>query len=297
MAVQTHEALSALKQFTDGNVISKDGARIAYRQLGSGPALVVLHGAMESAESHRQLAEALADFYTVYLVDRRGRGQSGAYGKDYTSQEDVEDVSAVLEKTGARTLFGVSSGAIITLLAALQLSRIQKIAIYEPPLSLTRAEATAILERYNREMAAGKLSAALVTGMLGAKMGPPIFNAMPRWALEILTNLGMNAEERQAKPGDVTMRLLAPTLRYDFQLVTEMSERVDIFHGIQAKTLLIGGSQSPAYLIKSLDLLEGIIPRCQRVLIPGVGHGGSENKIRGGQPEKVAEELRKFLTA
>ena len=59
------------------SVISADGTLIGYRQLGQGPGLVLVHGAMESAQSHMQLAEALADTFTVYLPDRRGRGMSG----------------------------------------------------------------------------------------------------------------------------------------------------------------------------------------------------------------------------
>ena len=73
-------------QFTAGSVTSKDGTTIGYRQLGQGPGLVVLHGAMESAQSHTQLAVALASSFTVYLPDRRGRGLSGPFGKDHRLQ-------------------------------------------------------------------------------------------------------------------------------------------------------------------------------------------------------------------
>ena len=42
--------------------------------------MVMLHGSMESSNSHLELARALADIATVYLPDRRGRGLSGPYG-------------------------------------------------------------------------------------------------------------------------------------------------------------------------------------------------------------------------
>ena len=115
-------------------VTSRDGTRIGYRRLGDGPGLVVLHGAMESSRSHVQLAEALADTFTVYLPDRRGRGLSGPYPADYSVRTDVEDMDALLEETGAELVFGVSSGAIIWLYAALELPAIRKAAIFEPPL-------------------------------------------------------------------------------------------------------------------------------------------------------------------
>jgi pimeloyl-ACP methyl ester carboxylesterase len=170
--------------YVTGSVISKDGTTIGYRQLGQGPGLVVLHGAMESAQSHMQLAEALADTYTVYLPDRRGRGVSGAYGREYSVQEDVDDLDALLSKTGAHFVFGVSSGAIISLQAALTLPAIQKAAIFEPPLMFNGSAPTRWLTRFDNELAEGNIAAAMVTGMKGAEMGPPMLNLMPRWLLE-----------------------------------------------------------------------------------------------------------------
>ena len=118
------------EQYTTDSVTTKDGTTIGYRQLGHGPGVMLLHGAASSAHNHMQLAEALADAFTVYVPDRRGRGLSGAYGKDYSIREDVEDMDALLTKTGAHNVFGVSSGSIICLQAALDLPAIHKAAIY-----------------------------------------------------------------------------------------------------------------------------------------------------------------------
>ena len=63
---------------TAASITSPDGTTIGYRRLGTGPGLVILHGAMESSQSHLQLAEALAGDLTVYLPDRRGRGRPAA---------------------------------------------------------------------------------------------------------------------------------------------------------------------------------------------------------------------------
>jgi len=95
---------------------------------------------MESAQSHMQLAAALADAFTVYVPDRRGRGISGPYSKEYSIQCDIADMNALLTKTGAHNVFGVSSGADIWLEAALSLPAIQKAALYEPALFSDAAE-------------------------------------------------------------------------------------------------------------------------------------------------------------
>ncbi|MDQ3947564.1 MAG: alpha/beta hydrolase [Thermoproteota archaeon] len=288
-------ARNVLEDYTTCFVTSKDGTTIGYRQLGRGPALLLLHGHMESAQSHIQLAEALAASFTVYLPDRRGRGLSGPYGKDYSIQKDVEDMDALLTKTGAHYVFGVSSAGIIWLQAALSLSSIHKAAIYEPPLLINGSLPIAWLTRFDKEMAQGKVASALITAMKGTQMGPPIFNVIPHRLLELLTNMTMKNEDKKAKDYDVTMRMLAPTLHYDFQLVVEMAEKLESFKAIQAEVLLLGGSKSPAYFKVALDTLEKVLPHVTRIEFPGLGHGGSGNTNRGGKPERLAQELLKFF--
>lgn len=290
--------VDARQRYTTGSVTAPDGGVIGYRQLGQGPGLIMLHGAMETSQSHMQLAAALADVFTVYLPDRRGRGLSGPYSKEYSSQNEVGDLDALLTKTGSHDVFGVSSGGLICLQAALTLPTIRKIALYEPALIMNGSISTAFLPRYDRELAQGKVAAALVTGMKGAQMGPPIFNAMPRWLLERFTRAAMKGEDKKAQSGDVTMRMLAPTLHYDFQLVDEMAESLESFRAVRVPVLLLGGSKSPAYLKTALDALEKTLPHVRRVEFSGLDHGGSSdnsNTNRGGKPELVAREMRRFF--
>lgn len=276
-------------------VTSKDGSAISYLKNGNGPGLVILHGAMESIQSHIQLARNLAKDFTVYLPDRRGRGLSGPYRPNHCIQNDVDDIEVLLLQTDAHYILGVSSGALISLQAALTLSVICKAAIFEPPLPVNDSIQMDFVSRYDREIAQGNLVAALVTGMLGAQMGPPIFNSIPRWLLRMLTSLGMKTEDKNSKKDDVTMRKLAPTLHYDFRLVMEMSDKQETFRAMPADILLLGGSESPRYLKVALDALQNVLPRVQRVDFPGLGHGATGNKNRGGKPELVAEELRRFF--
>ena len=289
---------TAQEHYTTSSVTSQDGTTIGYYQLGHGPGVVLLHGAMESAQSHMQLAEALADAFTVYLPERRGHNLSGPDSKDYSIQKEVEDMDALLTKTGAHHVFGVSAGGLICLQAALTLSAIHKAALYEPALIVNGSISAAFLPRYDKEMAQGKVAAALVTAMKGAQMGPPIFNAMPSFLLELLTNMAMKSEDKKARSGDVTMRMLAPTLHYDFQLVDETAETLENFRAVRAEVLLLGGSKSQAYLKVALDALEKVLPHVKRIEFPGFNHGGSSdtsNTNRGGKPELVAQELRRFF--
>jgi pimeloyl-ACP methyl ester carboxylesterase len=278
-----------------GSVTSKDGTTIGYRQLGHGPGVVLLHGIMESGQSHTQLAEELAGDFTVYLPDRRGRGLSGPQGKDYRILKEVEDLDALLEEKRASRVFGVSAGAVICLQAALSLTAIEKAAIFEPPLLVNGSVSTAFLNRFDEEMAEGKVASALVTAMKGSQMGPPVFNIMPRALLELLTKMMTASEDKKAKPGDVTMSMLASTLRDDFQLSLETAGALESFNAIRAETLLLGGSKSPTYFKVALDALEHVLPNARRIEFTGLNHGASGNTNRGGKPERVAQELRAFF--
>lgn len=281
---------------TIGSVTSADGTSIGYRRLGQGPGVLLLHGAMESAQSHIQLATALADSFTVYLPDRRGRGLSGPYPGDYGIRTEIEDMRALLAGTGARNVFGVSSGGIVCLHAALALSSIDKAAIFEPPLFLDPATPAALLARFDRELSEGRLAAALVTGMKGAQMGPAIFNAIPRRLLERLTTMAMAQDDKNRTEAYVPMRALAPTLRYDFQLVADASGSQEHFRAMRTRTLLLGGGKSPAYLKRALDALQQVLPDAARVEFPRLNHAASGNADRGGRPERVAQELRTFFS-
>jgi pimeloyl-ACP methyl ester carboxylesterase len=290
---------TAREPYTIGSVTSQDGTTIGYRQIGHGPGLVLLHGSNVSGQDFTQLGEALADTFTVYLPDRRGRGLSGPFGNDYSIQKEVEDLDALLTKTGAHQVFGVSAGGLICLEAARTLPAIHKVALWEPALLLDGTAHTAWLKRYDQEMAQGKVAAALVTCMKGLELGGPVMNAMPNWLLESLTNMAMKSEEKKARPDALTMRKLAPTLHYDGLLLAEMSGQLERFRAVHAEALLLGGSKGLPYLKDTLDALEKVLPHViKRVEFPGLEHGGANNPSqtnRGSKPELVAQELRRFF--
>ncbi len=281
--------------YTTGYVTSKDGTRIGYRQLGHGPAVVIVHGSMSTGQYHTQLAEALADAFTVYLPDRRGFGLSDPFSEDDGIQKDVEDLDALLSETGAHNVFGVSAGGIICLKATLRLPAIHKLAIYEPPLFTNRAAPTAMMMRNDQEMAQGKVAAALTTAMKGAPLMSEIFSAMPRWLLEFMTERMMSYEDKKGSVDYASFRELAPTLHHDGRVIIEMSGQQESLPAIRAEVLLLGGSKSTAFLKAGLDSVAKVLPHARRFEFPGLDHSASWNKDLRGQPDVVAQELRRFF--
>jgi hypothetical protein len=134
--------------------------------------------------------------------------------------------------------------------------------------------------------------------MLGLSLGPRVVDFMPRRLLAFFTTLAMKSEDKKAGPGDVTMRMLAPTLHYEGTLLAEMAGKPDRFAEVRAEVLLLGGSKGLPYLKPALDALERTLPHARRVEFDGLDHGGSADVSKmnpKGRPEVVAEELRRFF--
>jgi len=282
-----------------GSVVSRDGTRIGYLRVGRGPAVVLLHGSSESARSHTQLASALADAFTVYLPDRRGRGLSGPHRPDHSMRTEVEDLQAVLTESGAQKVFGVSTGGLIVLETARIQPAIRKIAAYEPGLLMDATRYTGWVSRFDREMAQGKVAAAVITSVRGLDLAPPVFKLMPRPLAVALTNKSMESEERKASGDAVTIHQLAPTLRYEGLLLAETAGTIGTFAEVAADVLLLGGDMKrPAFIKPAYDALARTLPHNRRMRFSGLDHGGSADVSpinRRGKPEIVAPEIRSFL--
>ena len=278
--------------YTTGSVVSKDGSTIGYRRLGHGPAVVLVHGGMQAAQNFMTLGAELADAFTVVIPDRRGRGLSGPHPENYHIEKECEDIEALLCGTGAHNVFGLSSGALVSLWAARTVPGILKLAIYEPPLPVANTDLVAWLPRFDREISHGKLAAAMVTGIRGTKTSP-VFGRVPRFILTPLLNRAIQADARKLKDGDVALKEIIPTLHFDAKAVRDSQGALDSFKDVRAEVLLLGGSKSPAYLKAALDALEKSLPHVRRVEFPGLDHLAPDN---GGKPQFVARELRRFFS-
>jgi pimeloyl-ACP methyl ester carboxylesterase len=115
---------------------SADGTTIAYDVVGSGPPVVIVHGAYVSRAIDSfpaDLAGMLAPRFSVAHYERRGRGESGDTAP-YAVEREIEDLRAVIEAVGApASVVGLSSGAVLALEAAAAGAPIEKLALYEPP--------------------------------------------------------------------------------------------------------------------------------------------------------------------
>jgi pimeloyl-ACP methyl ester carboxylesterase len=258
---------------------SADGTSIAYEVIGTGPALVLVDGAMcqRAMGPARGLASQLADSFTVYAYDRRGRGESGAGSSPYAVAREVEDLVAVVYAGGGRAhVFGASSGATLALEAARQGAPIDRLVVYESPFIVDDTHPgndAQLPERVRAMVDQGRRGAAVRT-FLGT-VGVPVpvmalMRLMPAW--------------RQ-------MTGVAQTLPYDLSIVVGHQQGQPLPTGyydrVASDTLVIAGGKSPAYMRNAQAAIAGAVPRARLETLPGQTH-----MVKA---KAVAPVLRAFL--
>ena len=288
--------MSGKQKYTKGFVTSKDRTIIGYREMGSGPGIILLHGGISSSQYFMKLGAALADEFTVYIPDRRGRGLSGSFGDNYGLDREVEDLDAILKKTGAHYIFGGSSGGLISLEASLTLSDIHKLVLYEPIFYVNKPEMdkfNASVEHFDRELMEGKSVTAMVDITKSEGHPAGVFYKLPDFIMKIIFKLILLQDEKRVNGDDVTIEDLMPTLKFDVQLVNETEGKLDDYKGVSAEVLLLSGSKSMinTLLQDTLDALNKILPHVKRMELLGLDHDSAQNY---GKPEIIAQVIKRF---
>lgn len=280
------------QRYTKGFVTSKDGTTIGYRQMGSGPGIILLHGGVNASQNLMKLGTLLSDEYTVYIPDRRGRGMSGQIGDNYSIEKEDEDLDAILKKTGTHYVFGTADGALFALHAAIFLPAIHKVAAYEPLIFTGQPELEEFkisIRHLDKNMADGDVAKATVNLTKDAVKG---FRIIPDFIMVSLVKLIFWINVKTVKGDDVAYQDLIPTLDYELHLVEKTEGTLDDYQNVSAKVLLMEGSKTPTLLKDSVNALNKKLPSSNFIEIKGLNHDSAQDY---GKPEPIAKELKLFF--
>ena len=262
-------------------VTSKDGTRIAYDQIGSGPVVILVDSALADRTLCVKLAGLLAKDFTVINYDRRGRGDS-TDTQPYAVEREVEDIEALIDATGGSAfVFGSSSGAVLALAAASRLpAKVRKQVLYEPPFIVDDRRGPLpedFLEQVKAELAKGQRDQALKL-FFSTAMGIPAFflfimRLMPSWRKS---------------------RAVAHTLPYDLAIMNGSQRGKPLsksqWAGASMPTLVLTGGKSEAFFHKAGDALAEVLTQAQHRMLKDQHYGSGVMS-----PEVVAAELAGFL--
>ena len=188
------------------------------------PPLIIVQGAMGVIVNYHEFAKALSHDFTVYVPERRGRPLSPKeYTPAHTIEKDVEDVSCVINVSGASYVFGLSSGALVTLEAIKVLPFIKKAAVYEPPFYVKSPVPVKKIYRVFTLISEGKTSSSLAHVFKIVKVGPKVFNYVPMPMLKLMTKAYIKSDDKQQNSRYPKVSSLVPTMRFDFTDVLQRS--------------------------------------------------------------------------
>jgi pimeloyl-ACP methyl ester carboxylesterase len=235
-----------------------DGTPLATMKLGNGPPLVICHGAFTMARDWLPFASEMARERTVYLYDRRGRGQSLPAASDFVIDAEVDDLAAVVAFAGTDSaILGHSFGGACAIAYAAREAFAGPLIVYEPPHAALGPVSRGHIPEIERIIATGDLDAAAqfaIGHVVG--MPPPViaaFRDSPLWEAMCETVTAFPKE----------LRLLDNLVWKDDDLGAIAS----------ATTLLIGGD-SPVLpeAISPVASLQALLPTVKTKIIPGQGH-------------------------
>src|SRR5262245_15167053 len=239
-------------------VTSRDGTRIAFWRSGEGPPLVLVHGATaDHTTTWRFALPELERHFTLYAMDRRGRGGSGD-APSYALEREAEDVASVVDSIGApASVLGHSYGGLCAIEAALQTDHVSRLILYEAvPLRGTDAYPRGIISRFEELLEAGD-----VDGMLTAVFRELV--QMPQNEIDLLRSQAVAWKVRLSNSRTLPREMRAEE-RYVFA-----PER---FRRMRVATLLLVGGDSPQRELANADGVAAALPDATVVILPGQQH-------------------------
>ncbi len=257
------------------HVTSADGTTIAFERGGSGPALVIVNGALSVGTTANAYAPFLEPRFTLVRYDRRGRGASGD-GPVYAPEREIEDLAAILEavaEPGEGLVFGHSGGAILALEAAMRGLPMRRLAVNEPPYIVdgTRPRPPLeIVDRLRDQIAAGDRDGALQTFLVD-QVGLP----------------AAAVDQMRGSPVWPQMLAIAHTAAYDSELAVHSEIPVDRLARLTVPVLVLRGGASFPWIGETARQVSEALPDGELVTLPGQPHSPA--------PDVLAPELVRFF--
>lgn len=273
---------------TSENIKTPDGGTLELFSTGAdlasaGSGVVVVTASMVTAADYTKFAQKLSAALgrPVHTFNRRGRGSSSAQPEDYTLDADIRDLDAVMKHTSSTDVFGHSFGGAVALHAALTLP-VERLAVYDPAVSVNHSVTADWTAEYERATAAGDDDRALAVLTKGLEAGA--FSRMPLSMLTIANKL--TAGTHLGKQ----MRELMRTGVREIKAIIAADMPAEPFLALPLETLIVVGEKSPAYFGVACGQIHDVLSGSSYTILHGAGHDGV---LRA--PDKLITELSDFF--
>jgi pimeloyl-ACP methyl ester carboxylesterase len=254
--------------------VSRDGTKIGAVVSGEGPPLVLVHGTTADHTRWAPILPQLQEHFTVYAMDRRGRGHSGD-ADNYDVAREFEDIAALVNSIGEPvSLLAHSYGALCSLEASLLARNLRKLVLYEPPIPVSRGiYSPGALDRLEALLATGDNEAVVTTFFREVVGAPPeelaMLQSLPNWPNRVAAAHTLPRELRSSD-----------AYKFDGKRWREM----------RVPTLLLLGGDSPEFFHAATNALQDALPDSRVAVLPGQQHTAMNTA-----PEMFISEVLAFL--
>jgi pimeloyl-ACP methyl ester carboxylesterase len=208
-----------------------------------------------------KLAPLLARDFTVYLYDRRGRGESSDTAP-YSKDRELEDLSALIAVAGgAAAMVGLSSGAALALEAAAAQLPVTRVVAYEPPYIEPDGETRGqVYQARLQELVAAGDRGGAVRYFMRSMVGVPAPFVL---VLRLMPMLWRK------------LKAVAHTLPYDSAVMGDFTAPRHRLGAIRVPALVVHGSKTDARLKRASGTVASAIPGAEAKTLEGQNHNVS----------------------
>ena len=252
-------------------ILNVEGKKLAYLEMGAGPAVVIIHGVGGHKEDWKGVAAALSATHHVFAIDMLGFGESSKTGEDLSMPVQAAAIKALLESHGIAKadIVGNSVGGwVATTFAATYPDHVRKLIIID------------------------------AAGFKAMFEGPPPVNFDPNNAEEMQKLIDFTINGPVAKTPGLAQHAFEAYVSSGEKAITATwgkslyaSTRLEaLFPKVKAPTLVLWGADDKLFPSVLCSAFSAQIPGSTCHMIPGAGHFPQID-----QPDATIKAIADFL--
>lgn len=243
--------------------VGHEGVDVHYRAAGAGPPAVLLHSGGGASGQWRALMDRLAPEYRVIAPDFYGHGKTPPWpgDGDFTLDDEAALVEAVMPDDEPAHLIAHSYGASVAMQVAKRAVRpMRRLVLIEPTLF-------ALLRGVDDAAWQGVLSG-------GAKLIDMVAAGEPEAGAARFMDYLFGDGSWAAMPKERQAALVAvmPSLSNDTKAQIAEGISAADYAGIETRTLLIYGAETPRDIRRTCEIVAGTLPDLRTEIVAGAGH-------------------------
>jgi pimeloyl-ACP methyl ester carboxylesterase len=252
--------------------------KLAFRKLGSGKPLFILHGLFGSSDNWQTLGKQLAEYFTVYLIDARNHGHS-PHSNEFSYELMNNDIKELMTDEGLESIMilghsmGGKTALYFTVTHPHSVEKLIVVDIGPKKYPVTNQFVVDALEKFDPQNLASRKEAEEILTASIEDDGTRQF---------LLKNLYWDDNQK------LQWRFNFPALKANIKAVGDATPMP--FSPINIPVMFLKGDKSDYIFPSDMKLIMSMFPIARIEIIPNAGHW-----VHADQPQAFFETVLTFL--